>query len=217
MQNLVPHIDHWTDAWMSSNHLKMNADKTQIIWLGTQLAKLSTTEIQMLLSAVEFSSYVSNLGVLIDGQLSIDVHVASLCRSYFFQLRPLRTIRSMLTKETTVSLIHAFISSRLDYCNSLLCGISSTLLRRLQSIQNAAARLDTGAKQFDHITPVLRELHWLPICQYKCLHNAAPVCQQRLCTGIIIGLETTTAFFCQRHSGQSEDKNCSWLSRVQSV
>jgi len=145
----------------------MNADKTQILWLGTrqQLAKLSTTEIQLLSSTVEFSSAVSNLGVLIDGQLNMDNHVASLCRSCFFQLRQLRTIRSMLTKETTVTLIHAFISSRLDYCNSFLYGISSTLLRRLQSIQNAAARLVTGAKKFDHITPVLRELHWQPIRQ----------------------------------------------------
>jgi len=124
------------EAWMSSNRLKMNADKTQIIRLGTrqQLAKLSTTEIQLLSSTVEFSSAVSNLGVLIDGQLNVDNHVASLCRSCFFQLRQLRTIRSMLTKETTVTLIHAFISSRLDYCN-ILYGISNTLLRRLQSTE----------------------------------------------------------------------------------
>ena len=85
--------------------------------------------------------------------------------SFFFQLCQMRTVRSMLTNETTVTLIHAFISSRLDYCNSLLYGISSTLLRRLQSIQNAAVRLVTGAKKFDHITPVLRKLHWLPIRQ----------------------------------------------------
>ena len=113
------------EAWMSSNRLKMNADKTQIIRLGTrqQLAKLSTTEIQLLSSTVEFSSAVSNLGVLID----MDNHVASLSRSCFFQLRQLRTIRSMFTKETTVTLIHAFISGCLDYCNSLLYGISIVL------------------------------------------------------------------------------------------
>ena len=91
----------------------------------------------------------------------------------------------MVMKESTVTLIHAFISSRLDYCNTLTYGISSTFLRRLQSKQNAAARLVTGAKKFDHITPVPRELHWVPIRQriahklsllvYKCLHNAAPV------------------------------------------
>ena len=110
----------------------------------------------------------------------MDNHVASLCRLCFFQLRQLRTIQSVLTKQTTVTFIQAFVSSRLDYCNSLLYGISSTLLRRLQSIQNAAARLVTGAKKFDHITPVLRELHCLhcdklSLLVYKYLHNAAPV------------------------------------------
>ena len=82
------------------------------------------------------------------------------------------------------TLVHAFISSRLDYCNSLLYGISDGLLRKLQAVQNAAARVVTGARKFDHITPVLRELHWLPVRQriryklamtvYKCLHGSAP-------------------------------------------
>ena len=65
----------------------------------------------------------------------------------------------------TKTLVHAFISCRLDCCNSLLYGISDGLLRRLQSVQNAAARLVTGARRRDHITPVLLQLHWLPISQ----------------------------------------------------
>ena len=79
--------------------------------------------------------------------------------------------------------MHAF-SSRLDYCNSLLYGVSDELLRKLQVIQNAATRVVTVAKKFDHITPVLRELHWLPVRErirfklamivYKCLHGLAP-------------------------------------------
>ena len=62
-------------------------------------------------------------------------------------------------------LVHAFISSRLDYCNSLLYGITDGLLQKLQSVQNAAARLVTGARRRDHITPVLRDLHRLPVRQ----------------------------------------------------
>jgi len=58
--------------------------------------------------------------------------------------------------------VQAFISSRLDYCNSLLCGIAGNLLQKLQSVQNAAARLITKTGRLEHITPVLRELHWLP-------------------------------------------------------
>jgi len=65
----------------------------------------------------------------------------------------------------TKTLVQAFISCRLDYCNSLLFGISDGLLRRLQSVQNAATRLVTGARRCDHITPVLRQLHWLPVRQ----------------------------------------------------
>jgi len=66
-------------------------------------------------------------------------------------------------REATKTVVHAFISSRLDYCNSLQFGISDKLLRRLQAVQNAAARLVTGTRRREHITPVLRKLHWLPV------------------------------------------------------
>ena len=70
-----------------------------------------------------------------------------------------------LSMNATKTLVQAFISCHLDYCNSLLYGISDGLLQRLQSVQNAAARLVTGARSSDHITPVLRQLHWLPVRQ----------------------------------------------------
>ena len=60
-------------------------------------------------------------------------------------------------------LVHAFISSRLDYCNSLLVGAADCVIRKLQGVQNAAARLITGTRKFDHITPILRDLHWFPV------------------------------------------------------
>jgi len=66
-----------------------------------------------------------------------------------------------LSTNATKTLVQAFISCRLDYCNSLLYGISDGLLRRIQSVQNAAARLVTGVRRRDHITRVLRQLHWL--------------------------------------------------------
>ena len=80
------------------------------------------------------------------------------------QLRQLRPVVRSLSMNATKTLVQAFISCRLDYCNSLLYGISDGLLQRLQSVQNAAARLVTGAHR-DHITPVLRQLHWLPVRQ----------------------------------------------------
>jgi len=70
-----------------------------------------------------------------------------------------------LPEKCAKTLVQPFISSRLDYCNSLLYVISVSLLRRLQSIQNAAARFSTAASRRDHISAVLRSLHWLPVKQ----------------------------------------------------
>jgi len=93
-------------------------------------------------------------------------------------------VRSSQTSEAAKTLVHAFVSSRLDYCNSLLYGISDGLQTKLQTVQNAAACVVTGTRKFDHITPVLHQLHWLPVWQritfklamitYKCLHGLVP-------------------------------------------
>ena len=174
------------ESWMSSNRLKMNADKTQVIWIGSrqQLAKVDIKEFQLLSANILFSTTVSNLGVHLDSRLTMQDHVAAMCRSCFFQLRQLRTIRSSLTTDAAKTLAQAFVGGRLDYCNSLLYGVSGELLRRLQSVQNAAARFITGTRKYDHITPVLRSLHWLPVRQriifkiatlmYRCLNGLAP-------------------------------------------
>jgi len=86
--------------------------------------------------------------------------------------------------DSAKTLASVFISSRRNYCNSLLAGVMSGLLTKLQSVQNAAARFVTKSRKFDHITPVLRDLHWLPVRRritfrvatlvYKCLHGFAP-------------------------------------------
>jgi hypothetical protein len=174
------------ESWMSSNRLKMNAEKTQVIWIGSrqQLAKVDIKELQLLSANVQFSTTVSNLGVHLDGQLTMKDQVTALCRSCFFQLRQLRLIRSSLTMDAAKTLAQSFVGGRLDYCNSLLYGISDNLLRRVQSVQNAAARFITGTRKYDHITPVLRDLHWLPVRQritfkiatlmYRCLNGLAP-------------------------------------------
>jgi len=182
----------WIRDSMASNRLKLNEEKTQIIWLGTrqQLDKVMVQMMKWENATVPFSSVVNNLGVLLDGQLTIANHVAALSRSCFFHLRWLRVIKQSLTSDATRTLVHAFVSSRLDSC-SLLAGVSSQLLQRLQVVQNAAARLVTGARRSEHMTPVLRDLHWLPVRQritfktavlvYKCLHGMASQYLQMHC------------------------------------
>ncbi len=72
-------------------------------------------------------------------------------------------VKPFLPRKEFESVIHAFISSRLDYCNTLYVGLDQSSLQRLQLVQNAAARLLTGTKKYEHITPVLASLHWLPV------------------------------------------------------
>ena len=70
-----------------------------------------------------------------------------------------------MSRQDLEKLIHAFIFSRLDYCNGVLPGLPKNSIRQLQLIQNAATRVLTQTKKINHITPVLRSLHWLPVYQ----------------------------------------------------
>ena len=84
--------------------------------------------------------------------------------SHSFHIRALHHIRSSLTTEAAKTIASAIVGSRLDYCNSLLAGTSVNNLARLQLVQNTPARIVAKKSRFDHITPVLSGLHWLPIC-----------------------------------------------------
>ena len=106
---------------------------------------------------------VRNLGVWFDSDFSFSKHVQNVCKSCFIQLRDFRNIRQFLTHDAAVSVANAFVSSRLDYCNSLFRSLSKFNLHRLQSIQNSAARIVTNLSKYTRITPVLRKLHWLPV------------------------------------------------------
>ena len=127
---------------------------------------------------------VRNLGVWFDSDFSFSKHVQKVCNGCFCQLRDFRNIRQFLTQDAAVSVANAFVSSRLDYCNSLFRSLSKASLHRLQSIQNCAARIVTNSCRYTHITPVLRKLHWLPIqfrsefklatLVYKLIHTGFP-------------------------------------------
>jgi len=133
------------------------------MWLGSsqQLVHVDIRDFAVLMASVPVVESARDLGVIIDSQLTLSAHVAALCRSGHYQLRQLRPVVRSMTAEAARTVAAAFISisSRLDYCNALLHGLPNTLLRKLQSVQNETARLITGTRRCDHITPVLRELH----------------------------------------------------------
>ena len=106
---------------------------------------------------------VKNLGVIFYSTLSFRSHIDSVVRSCNFHIRNLYLVRTFLNRESLLSLIHAFIVSRVDYCNSLLVGLPNVALKKLQSILNKAARLVFSLPPRVPTTPFLIELHWLPI------------------------------------------------------
>ena len=93
-------------------------------------------------------------------------------------------MRSVLPQKTAETLVHAFVTSRLDYCNALMYGLPACTISKLQRLQNSAARVVTRSRKFDHITPILHDLHWLPVSKritfkvliltYRALHGLAP-------------------------------------------
>ena len=104
---------------------------------------------------------VKNLGVILD--LNFEKHISNITKSSFYHLRNIKKVRPFLSLEDTKKLTHAFVLSRLDYCNALYTGLPKKTTDRLQVIQNAAARIVTKTKSRDHITPVLASLHWIPV------------------------------------------------------
>ena len=95
--------------------------------------------------------------------MDMEEHVNNICRTCYQYIRPISHIRRYLTTEATERLVHALITSRLDNGNSLLFGLLSCLTAKLQKVQNTAARIITRSRKYESITPVLRQLHWLPV------------------------------------------------------
>ena len=125
-----------------------------------------------------------NIGVTFDNHFLFNGHVAGICKSSFHHLRNISYIRKYLSSTTTEILVHAFVSSKLDYCDSLLYGLPNYQMKKLQHVQNAAARLISLSRKHERITPILVNLHWLSIrfcivfkillITYKTLHNLPP-------------------------------------------
>ena len=111
-------------------------------------------------------------------------HVNSVCRIGYYHLRNIRRIRRYLSHDSAKTLVHALVTPRLDYCNSLLHGLPVNRLAKMQRLQNARARMITRTSRRSHITPVVKELRWLPVhrrIQYKIMpqtfravHHQAP-------------------------------------------
>ena len=173
--------------WMLCDRLMVNDDKTEFLIIGTkhQLEKVSIDHVSVGSTPIKPSTEVRNLGVWLDSNLSMSSHIAKICSFVLYHLYNIRRIRKYLSREATETLVHALVTSRLDYCNSVLYNLPAYQIKKIQRVQNTAARLIYRLSKFCHITPVLRELHWLPVnswiqfkisvITFKVLHGLAPM------------------------------------------
>ena len=166
----VPECLEQVQSWASEHLLKLNKEKTEILVFGnTAFLKNLTihgvfTDINEK-SCIRFAESAKYLGVWLDTHLTFDVHVSNLLSSGYAKLRKIRTYRKHLSKEDTEILVHAFITSKLDNCNSLLVGVNSKLLRKVQKLQNAAIRTVYQLPIRSSVSNCYKELHWLNVEQ----------------------------------------------------
>ena len=180
-------------AW-KSNKLKLNCDKTECLRIRSSERSRDFTVPSLSVGGivVKTTTGARNLGVLLDDRLELKQHISNMCRAGYSQLRQLRVVHRSLSPDVLRSLLHAFVACRLDYCNSLLVGLQACDIHRLQSVQNAAARLFGGVSRREHVKPIIRDdPHWLPverriqfkICvmTYKAFHELAPPYLRDMC------------------------------------
>jgi hypothetical protein len=174
-------------AWLAANFLKLNDDKTEFVVIGSkgQVTKAGVTGISIGESIIRTTTKARNIGGVMDSSYGLHSHVSMMCSSAYLHMRNVGKIRKYLDSRTAQIAIHSLVTSRMDQLNGLLHGLPDYQLARLQRMQNTAARIVSRTPGRDHITPVLRTLHWLPIkyrvqfklltLTYKALHGEGPV------------------------------------------
>ena len=193
----VTAIQHSVDDisnWMTNDKLLLNDDKIEFLMIGTkqQLARVNIDHILIGDCVIRPKGVVENLGTWLDPTLSMNSHVNNTCSSAFYYLYNIRRIRKYLSRRSTETLIHAFVSSRVDYCNSMLYGLPAYQLNKLQRVQDAAARLIFQESKYYHAKTLLYNLHWLPVkfridfkillLKEKAINGLAPFYLQELVT-----------------------------------
>ena len=157
--------------WMTENALQLNQDKTELIVFSSDKTPHA---IKMKVGNCDILSKntVKILGVTLDNQMTLDQHIVTTCKQIYMSIRKIKRIKCYLTDYALRTLIQQTVIVRLDYCNSLYNGLPMKTVRKLQLVQNSAARLISGTPRREHISGTLRELHWLPVskrCQFKLL------------------------------------------------
>ena len=171
--------------WCFDNQLLLNPDKTKLVIFGSRqmTAKVSDFRLFLLGKELEPVKAARDLGVTLDSNLTYNEHIVSTVSSCMSRLGQINRVKYIFDKRALIIIINALVS-KLFYCSSVWSNTTQANLDKLQAVQNFACRILCGAKKFEHITPLLKGLHWLPIRQqlyfrfavlvFKCMTRCAP-------------------------------------------
>ena len=195
-------------AWCCKNSLLINPDKTKLLVLGTpqMLMKIpDDLSITLLSKKIIPSKSAKNLGVTMDCSLTYDEHVTQVTSKCIGSLCQINRVKYLFDRRTLITIINSLVFSKLFYCSSVWANTTKKNIELLQTVQNFAARIVSGTRKFDHVTPILKQLQWLPIIKqlavrdatmvFKCLNGLAP------------------PYLCQRFKTRSEVHNCNTRNR----
>ena len=191
--------------WFTRNGMLLNPDKSEVLLVAhkTNAVKFaSDAGVCVAGSDIVFSVQLTSLGMVIDQSLSFDHHVGNIVKASNNNIRALRHIRLMLDKTVVNTIACSIVSTRLDYCNSLLYGMSVNNIERLQRVQNTLARVVAGTRKRDHITPVLTDLHWMPIAR-RIEYKLALITHKVLNTGQLEYLNSIVKEYKPQHQLRS--------------
>ena len=205
--------------WLSHNWLSLNPTKSDVIQFNSgrgqnrveDLASVAVSDVRL-----EPSTSVKSLGVVLDGKLTFDQHIASVCRASYFHIRALRHVRESLPDNVAKTVACSIVGSRIDYCNALLVGMSDSNFKKLQRVQNTLARVLLRLSRSDHITPALIELHWLPV-KYRVTFKLATLTFKTLQSGQPTYLRDLVQIYEPVRSLRSSNKRLLCIDRSRTV
>ena len=170
--------------WMDCKHLKLNESKTEYMLVGKKenLRYMDIGNIFINGSQIQIAESVRDLGVLLDCNLNFDCQIKNVLKTTGYHLRNIAFIKKYLDEDSVKKLVINSVITRVDYCNSVYYKLPKFQLKKLQGILNRSARLIKGISSRERITPVLIELHWLPI-KARIIFKLCVLTHQALVTG----------------------------------
>ena len=204
--------------WMAINWLKLNNDRNEFIVLGSNpnLSKVKTHSITADEHKKRRSNQVRNIGSIFYANAKMEGRVTETRQTAWFHLFTISKISRYLTKEQTQTIIHAYVTPRLDQNSRLLGGLPSMQMNKLL-VQNSAAKVILGGKNYYHMTDLLIKVHWLPISQQRTFKILLLVCKVLNGKGPIYLAEMMLPCFSSEHDLRSSCDNLLIVPAMESV